>query len=143
MADLTGIDFRACRSEDIEAVLSLWRRAGVVPLATDRPDALRRRLERDPQLFILAWDGTTLVGSLMGGWDGYRGQMYRLAVDPGYRRRGIARALLEAVEAELRSLGCERITSLVFKNEPGAPEFWRSTGYEHDLAIDRYAKDLS
>jgi ribosomal protein S18 acetylase RimI-like enzyme len=140
---MTEIELRPCRVADIDAVLGLWRRAGVVPLATDRPDALHRRLERDPDLFMLAWDGPTLVGSLMGGWDGFRGQMYRLAVHPAYRRRGIARALVEAVELELRRLGCERITSLVFKYEPGAPEFWRDVGYSPDPLIERHAKDLS
>jgi ribosomal protein S18 acetylase RimI-like enzyme len=140
---MTDVELRACRLEDIEAVLGLWRRAGVVPLSTDRVDALRRRLERDPELFVLAWDGPMLVGSLMGGWDGFRGQMYRLAVDPACRRRGIARALVEAVEAELSRLGCERITSLVFKDEPGAPEFWLGVGFAPDPLIERYAKDLT
>jgi ribosomal protein S18 acetylase RimI-like enzyme len=140
---MNNLELRGCRISDIEAVLGLWRRSGVVPLPTDRADALRRRLERDRQLFILAWAGPTLVGSLMGGWDGYRGQMYRLAVDPAYRRRGIARALVGAVETELRSLGCERITSLVFKHEPGAPEFWRHAGYAPDTLIERYAKNLA
>ena len=136
------VQLQSCRLEDLEAVLILWRRAGTVPLATDRIDVLKRRLRRDPQLFMLAWDGSALVGSLMGGWDGYRGQMYRLAVDPAYRRRGIARALVEAVEGELRRLECERITALVFKDEPGAPEFWREAGYTPDPVIERYAKNL-
>jgi ribosomal protein S18 acetylase RimI-like enzyme len=140
---MTDIDLQPCRRVDIPAVLELWRHAGVVPLATDRPDVLHRRLQRDPELFILAWAGPTLVASLMGGWDGFRGQMYRLAVDPAYRRRGIARVLVEAVETELRRLGCERITCLVFKDEVGAPEFWRGAGYAPDPVIERYAKDLS
>src|SRR5919202_5857534 len=102
---MSTIELRACRPEDVDAVLALWQRAEAVPRPTDRPDALLRRLERDPQLFVLAWDGDRLVGSLMGGWDGWRGQVYRLAVDPAYRRRGIARRLFEAVEAPPRGLG--------------------------------------
>ena len=78
--------------------------------------------------FPQSWDGTRLVGSLMGGWDGWRGQMYRLAVDPEYRRHGIARRLVQAVEARLEARGAERITSLVFVDEPGAAEFWQRAG---------------
>ncbi len=136
------IEIRACRAEDVEAVLALWRRAEAVPRPTDDPDGLRRRLERDPELFLLAWDGRRLVGSLMGGWDGWRGQMYRLAVDPDYRRHGVARRLVEAVEARLRELGARRVTSLVFRDEEGAADFWQSVGYTPDPAIERYAKDL-
>lgn len=73
----------------------------------------------------------------MGGWDGWRGQMYRLAVDPAYRRRGVARQLVEAVETALRARGAKRITSLDFKDEPGAAEFWQSAGYSPDPATER------
>lgn len=140
---MSSIVLRACQPEDVGAILMLWQRAEAVPRPTDRPDALLRRLERDRDLFVLAWDDDRLVGSLMGGWDGWRGQMYRLAVDPAYRRRGIARQLVQAVEERLRALGAERITSLVFVHEPGAADLWRSLGYEPDPATARYAKNLS
>jgi ribosomal protein S18 acetylase RimI-like enzyme len=140
---MSTVELRPCHPEDVDAVLALWRRADAVPRPTDRPDALHRRLERDPELFILAWDSDRLVGSLMGGWDGWRGQMYRLAIDPAYRRRGLARRLVAAVEESLRALGAERITSLVFVEEPGAADFWRSVGYQPDPATARYAKNLT
>jgi ribosomal protein S18 acetylase RimI-like enzyme len=138
-----AITLRPCRDEDVEEVLALWQRAEAVPRPTDRPDALLRRLERDRELFVLAWDGERLVGSLMGGWDGWRGNMYRLAVDPAYRRQGIARRLVAEVESRLRDLGCERITSLVFVDEPGAADFWRNVGYTPDPATSRYTKNVS
>lgn len=131
-----------CRDEDVQAVLALWRRAEAVPRPTDRPDALLRRLARDRELFVLAWDDERLVGSLMGGWDGWRGNLYRLAVDPAYRRRGIAARLVAEVEARLRELGCERITSLVFVEESGAADFWLRVGYAPDPATGRYGKGL-
>jgi ribosomal protein S18 acetylase RimI-like enzyme len=83
-----------------------------------------------------------LVGSLLGGWDGWRGNMYRLAVHPAYRRRGIARRLIDTVEQRLRALGAERITSLVFTEEPGAADLWQRAGYAPDPATTRYAKNL-
>lgn len=123
-------------------MLALWQRAEAIPRPTDRPDALLRRLERDRELFVLAWDGDRLVGSLIGGWDGWRGNMYRLAVDPAYRRQGIAGRLVAEVEAQLRELGAERITSLVFAEEPGAAQFWQGAGYEPDPHTARFAKNL-
>ncbi len=137
-----SISIRPCRIQDIDEVLALWVRAGAVPRPTDHPDALRKRLERDPELFLLAWDGQRLIGSLVGGWDGWRGNMYRLAVDPEYRRAGVAHRLVEQVEVALRQLGAKRITSLVFKGEPYAAAFWRSVDYLPDPATERYAKDL-
>lgn len=138
------IQIRPCRVEDVEAVLALWPRADAVPRPTDHPDALLRRLEQDRDLFVLAWDGERLVGSLMGGWDGLRGQLYCLVIDPDHRRRGIAGRLVAEVEACLRELGAERITGIVFvfTRKPGATIFWRSVGYRLDPATERYAKDL-
>ena len=137
-----SIELRSCRIEDIEEVLALWVRAEAVSRPTDHPSALRKRLERDPELFVIATDSSKVIGSLMGGWDGWRGNMYRLAVDPQHRRLGLARKLVEEVETRLRQVGAERITSLVFKEE-GSVAFWKSVGYTLDHATDRYAKDLT
>ena len=137
-----AITYRACELEDIEDVLALWKRANAVPRPTDHVEALRLRLQRDGDLFQLALAGDQLVGSLMGGWDGWRGNMYRLAVDTAYRHTGIAQDLVARVEARLRERGAERITSLVFRDEPAAVGLWSAMGYSPDFAIERYAKDL-
>jgi len=126
----------------VEQVLDLWRRASAELSVTDDPDALRRRLGRERNLFILAWDRDRLVGSLIGGWDGWRGHMYRLAVEPAYRRRGIARRLVEAVERRLRRLGALRIDGIVVKRNRAGGVFWRELGYRHHLEVARYVKDL-
>jgi len=137
-----GIRLRPCRPADVEQVLDLWRRASAELSVTDDPDALRRRLGRERNLFILAWDRDRLVGSLIGGWDGWRGHMYRLAVDPVYRRRGIARRLVEAVEGRLRRLGARRIDGIVVKRNRAGGVFWRELGYRRHLEVARYVKYL-
>jgi len=123
-------------------VLDLWRRAPTEPSVTDDPEALRRRSSRDRNLFVLAWDRGRLVGSLMGGWDGWRGHMYRLAVDPAYRRRGIARRLVENVEARLRRLGAVRVDGIVVKRNRAGGVFWRELGYREHAEVARYVKYL-
>src|SRR5438093_3171698 len=134
---------RPCRARDVEQVLDLWRRAGAEPSVTDAADALRRRLERDRDLFLLAWDRGRLVGTLIGGWDGWRGHMYRLAVDPACRRRGIARRLVREVEARLRRRGAVRIDGIVVQRSRAGSAFWSELGYWRHAEIARYVKDLS
>jgi ribosomal protein S18 acetylase RimI-like enzyme len=135
------IEYRACTEADIEAVLALWRRADLRPSPTDDAAALRVRLRRDAALLLLAVADGKVVGSLIGGWDGWRGNMYRLAVDPDYRRRDVARGLTERVERTLRSMGARRITSLVQRDE-AAIGFWEDASYHVDRDVERYAKDL-
>jgi ribosomal protein S18 acetylase RimI-like enzyme len=83
------------------------------------------------------------VGALIAGWDGWRGNMYRLAVLASHRRRGIARALVEAGHARLRELGAPRVTALVEHDDDPAIELWRATGYAHDPTMGRYVRNLS
>ena len=139
---LSDLVYRECGEADIDAVLDFWRRAEAIPRPTDHPAALAIRLQRDNDLFLLAVHDERIVGSLMGGWDGWRGHMYRLAVDPIYLRRGIAERLVEMVEERLKVRGAERITSLVFHDEEQSARFWSAVGYAWDETVDRYAKNL-
>src|SRR5437879_12587970 len=133
---------RPCRARDGERVVALWRRAAAEPSVTDAADALRQRLERDRDLFLLAWDRGRLVGTLIGGWDGWRGHLYRLAVEPGCRRSGIARRLVANVEARLQELGAVRIDGIVVRRNTAAGTFWREIGYQRHVEVARYVKDL-
>ena len=139
---MSEVELRNCLASDVDAVLELWRRADAVPRPTDRADALLKRVAYGDDLFVLAVAEGRVIGSLIGAWDGWRGGLYRLAVDPEYRRRGIATRLVREVESRLKRAGAERVPIRVFFGEPGAVEFWESVGYrpEPDEAI--YVKDL-
>ncbi len=133
---------RPCELRDVDAVLKLWKRAAAAPSVTDGPAGIRRRLKCDRQLFLLAWDGPRLVGTLVGGWDGWRASMARLAVDPEYRGRGIGRMLVRRVERRLRLLGAKRVTGIVLKDNNVGRAFWGDAGYRVDREVVRYVKDL-
>ena len=139
---LVRVRFRPCRVKDVAEVIRFWNEFGAAHSLKDESAAVRRRLKRDRRLFVLAWDGVRLVGTIMAGWDGWRASMARLAVDPQYRRIGLARALVERVERELRSLGARRIGAIVLKNNRGGRAFWSSAGYELDREDVRYVKNL-
>jgi ribosomal protein S18 acetylase RimI-like enzyme len=139
---IVGSLIRAGHSEDVEAVLDLWRRAKASPSSTESADDVRGLLARDPDALLLAESGGEIVGSLIVGWDGWRGTFYRLAVDPRARRRGLATSLVRAGEERLRALGAHRLNAIVETDEPDAMAFWVAAGYTLQTARSRFVKNL-
>jgi ribosomal protein S18 acetylase RimI-like enzyme len=137
-----GWYIRDCRVGDIEAVLELWRQADVIPSVTDTAEDLRRAVTEGPADTLVAEADGRVVGSIIGTFDGWRGNIYRLAIHPTFRRRGIARALVAEVEKRLARQGARRITALVEKEHPWAMTFWEAVGYPVDGRIVRRVRSL-
>jgi ribosomal protein S18 acetylase RimI-like enzyme len=137
-----SLSIRACRLVDIPSVLELWRQADATPGVTDTADYLRRAVANSPAHVLVAEVGGRLVGSVIGTFDGWRGNIYRLAVHPDHRRKGVARALVAEVEAKLTRQGAKRITALVEKDHPWAMNFWEAVGYRTDERIVRRVRNL-
>jgi ribosomal protein S18 acetylase RimI-like enzyme len=85
-----------------------------------------------------------IIGSVIGGWDGWRGNIYRLAVAPEHRREGIARRLVAEISRELFAKGAMKLSALVEHEHQWAIDFWdsvRDLGYERDPQFARYIAD--
>lgn len=126
--------------DDAAAVLALWREAEGPQSPTDNEEGVGRLLRRDPDALLVAEGDGAVVGSLIVGWDGWRGCFYRLAVDPAWRRRGIGTALVQTGEELLRELGALRLTALVASTDLQAIGLWRAVGYERQPGTHRYVR---
>ena len=133
------IDLRPGTTEDLEGVLTLWRDAAE-PTSTDSAEALGGLLRRDPGALIVAEVDGRIVGSVIAGWDGWRGAIYRLAVGPEHRRRGLGKSLLRAAEERLTGLGGRRVHAIVVEANADAVAFWDATDWEHQAGQLRFAK---
>ncbi len=135
---------RPCAAQECERVLALWRRADAVPSATDTLDEVRRLVREHPGSVLVAEDEGALLGTVIAGWDGWRGSIYRLAVVPERRRRGIAATLVREAERRLAARGARRLMALVATDETAAVAFWdRAPGYARDPRYVRYVKMLA
>src|SRR2546422_2411281 len=139
------IEIRPCRLEECPDVLALWQRADAIPSPTDSLEELTRLVGAHTNYLLVAVERGAVVGSVIGGWDGWRGNIYRLAVAPDARRRGLARRLVYEAERALRAKGARRLSALVERHEAHAVGFWDSlatTGYQRDPRMLRYVKTL-
>jgi ribosomal protein S18 acetylase RimI-like enzyme len=137
------IALRPATADDITDVLEFWRDATAEPSTTDDADGIAALLARAPGSLIVAIEGDVIVGSVVAGWDGWRGTIYRLAVAPAARRQGIATRLVDAAEQQLRDLGARRMHLIVsIAGGAGADAFWKAAGYEPTSQV-RMVKNLS
>jgi ribosomal protein S18 acetylase RimI-like enzyme len=136
-----AVVIRPCRPDEGPALLDLWHHADASPSPTDTPEQVDQMIQDPAAAVLVAVDGDLLVGSIIGGWDGWRGNLYRLAVLPSYRRRGVARALVAAAEERLAERGARRVSALVEHDHPWAVGFWDSL-YEPDPRMIRYVKKV-
>ena len=138
-----NVAVRAATEADIDAVLDVWAEARSAAAQTrDDPEVVERLLERDPGALLVAEADGEVVGVLIAGWDGWRGNVYRLAVLPAHRRQGIAGQLVEAGHERLRAQGAHRITALVGGEEGAAHRLWRALGYQRDEFVHRFVRNL-
>jgi ribosomal protein S18 acetylase RimI-like enzyme len=138
-----NFDVRACRPSEASAVLELWELTRSEHATTpDRPDDLQRLLSHDAGSLLVADAGGAIVGALIAASDGWRGNMYRLAVRVEHRRAGIGLALVRAGEQHLGRLGANRITALVAYEDDIAVSFWKAAGYPQDHEIGRHVRNL-
>jgi ribosomal protein S18 acetylase RimI-like enzyme len=136
-------DFRAADAADTEALLGLWLEAAENDgRPADTRAAVEALLRRDPAAVILAEHNGELAGSLIAGWDGWRAHLYRLAVRPAWRRRGLGTALLTAAEQRFRSLGAARIDAMVLDRNDLGQALWRAAGYRRQADWRRWVKEL-
>ena len=122
-------DIRPAVADDIPSVLDLWR-SSAAPTSTDSADALQRLVGRDPGALLVADAAGEIVGTVIAGWDGWRGSIYRLAVAPAHRRGGLGGRLLRAAEHRLAGLGVRRMHAIVVGDDARAVAFWESTDWE-------------
>jgi ribosomal protein S18 acetylase RimI-like enzyme len=123
---------REFRESDYDAALSVWRACGLTFKPSDTLPELRKLVERNPGMFLVAEEDGEVAGTVMGAWDGRRGWVYHLAVRPASQGRGTARLLMDEVERRMRAAGAQKLNLLVESSNAGVSDFYRKLGYAPD-----------
>jgi ribosomal protein S18 acetylase RimI-like enzyme len=130
------MQIRTFEESDTAAVTSLWEQSLPNRTGHNSPAAaIRRKLEFQRELFFVGEDACRIVGTVVAGYDGARGWLYSVVVDPAVRRRGLGTLLLRHAEQALRDLGCAKINLQVMPDNAAVVGFYRTLGYDVEERI--------
>jgi ribosomal protein S18 acetylase RimI-like enzyme len=126
---------RPFRPDDTESVIALWEACDLIRPWNDPLKDIERKLRVAPDLFLIATDADVVVGSVMAGYEGHRGWINYLAVDPGRRRKGVGSRLMKEAERLLEEAGCPKINLQVRSENADVLAFYRAIGYQADDVV--------
>lgn len=129
------MDIRPFNEADEAAVIDLWHRCGLTRPWNDPARDIRRKLRVRPELFLVGVIGGEVVATVMAGYDGHRGWINYLGVDPKRQQQGLGRAIMAEAERLLAEAGCPKINLQVRTSNVAAIEFYRRLGYAIDDVI--------
>ena len=128
-AATTACEIRPMAVSDYDAVFRLWSQCEGMSLQDDdERERIALYLARNPGLCYVALAANRVVGSLLCGHDGRRAVLRHLAVEPAYRNRGIARALVAKVLTALREQGIRKCNIYVLDDNTAGLQFWEHIG---------------
>jgi ribosomal protein S18 acetylase RimI-like enzyme len=129
--------------ESYDDVIILWRKSGISVGSTDTKEEIKKMLDRNPQLFLVGKLDQKVIGVVMGGFDGRRGYVHHLAVDPNYQKRGYGKMIMDELIARFRKMSVHKIHLFIEKYNKYVVEFYRNLGWQirDDLIMMSYIPD--
>jgi len=133
MNNLTNqLIIRPFQISDEPDVIDLWHRCNLVVPQNDPKKDIKMKLKMQPELFFVGVILSRIVSTVMSGYDGHRGWLYYLAVDPDFQKKGIGRRMVEKAEKKLRKLGCQKINLQVRNSNKSVIAFYKHIGFLDD-----------
>jgi len=96
----------------------------------DEREGIELKLQRDPDLFLIAEDGDEILGAVMGAWDGRRGWINHLAIRPDHQKKGIGMRLVRELEKRLIRKGARKVNAQIYRSNKSSLAFFKAMGYE-------------
>jgi ribosomal protein S18 acetylase RimI-like enzyme len=130
------MQIRGARAADDDAIVALWERCELTrPWNDPHRDLARKRTTQADGLLVAVTDEGVIVGTVMAGYDGHRGWINYLAVDPAHRRQGLGRRLMDEARRYLGALGCPKINLQVRRGNSAALAFYSALGFAEDDSV--------
>jgi len=126
--------------DSYEMIIKLWKKAGISVGSTDTKEEIERMLKRNPRLLLVGKLDEKLISVVIGGFDGRRGYVHHLAVDPDYQKKGFGKIIMDELIARFHKMGVHKLHLFIEKYNKKVVEFYINLGWEirDDLIMMSY-----
>ena len=124
-------------------VVELWRKAGIEMVSSDMIDEVTRVLNRNPDLFLIGKAQEKVIAVVIGAFDGRRGYVHHLAVDPDYQKMGFGKTVMGGLIEQFRKMNIHKVHLFIEKSNRAVVEFYKNIGWDvrEDLIMMSYVPD--
>ena len=126
---------RPFQTEDEDALVALWKMCELtVPWNNPHKD-IARKLQVQPELFLVGILDNSLIATVMGGYEGHRGWINYLAVHPDFHGKGYGQGIMNSMETVLREMGCPKINLQIRRGNDKIASFYQKLGFTSDNVV--------
>ena len=126
---------RSFHTDDIEDVIELWSKCGLVAPQNNPQRDIERKLKVNPEWFLVGEFEGRIIATCIAGYEGHRGWINYLAVSPQYRRQGFATQMIREAEKILKDVGCPKINLQIRSSNKEVIEFYKAIGFNKDDVV--------
>jgi len=127
---------RPYQFNDEKSVILLWIDCGLVVPHNNPIRDIERKLEVNPEWFLVGELNGKVIASCMAGYEGHRGWINYLAVSPLFQGKGFAKEIMKRAEELLTDAGCPKINLQIRANNFKTVEFYKSIGYNIEDVVN-------
>ena len=130
-----SMKIRPFTKSDEKEVIKLWFKCNlVVPWNNPKSD-IERKLKVNPELFLVGIIDDRIISTVMGGYEGHRGWVNYLAVDPDFQKQKYGKEMMRVIEDKFKELGCPKSNLQVRGDNTEVIEFYKSIGYYDEKVV--------
>jgi len=129
--------------EYYDEVVELWRKAGIEMVSSDTIEEVTRVLSRNPDLLLIGKVQEKVIAIVIGAFDGRRGYVHHLAVDPDYQKMGFGKTIMDGLIEQFRAMDIHKVHLFIEKSNRAVVEFYNNLGWDvrEDLIMMSYVPD--
>ena len=129
------MQIRSFNPADESEVIRLWEKCGLTRPWNDPGKDIARKMTTQAEWFLVGVLDEKIVATLMAGYDGHRGWINYLGVDPDFQRQGLARTIMGEAERLLLESGCPKINLQIRADNEDAIRFYEKIGFAQDAVV--------